>query len=74
MECENTMKNCINFQFTWRREDGQPLPYDARPDSPILILPSLRIEDAGRYICDSYDLERGQRFPQTYVDLRVLSE
>ncbi|KAL7742847.1 hypothetical protein ACLKA6_012270 [Drosophila palustris] len=62
-----------NVQFTWQREDGQPLPNNARPDSQVLILSSLRIEDGGRYICDSYDLETRQRLPQTFVDLRVLT-
>ncbi|XP_051863577.1 basement membrane-specific heparan sulfate proteoglycan core protein isoform X16 [Drosophila albomicans] len=63
-----------NIQFNWRREDNEPLPRDARPDSQVLILNSLRIEDSGRFICDSYDLENNQRLPQTSVDLRVLKK
>ncbi|KRF94153.1 uncharacterized protein Dmoj_GI15893, isoform F [Drosophila mojavensis] len=60
-----------NTQFHWTREDRQPLPNNARADSQILILTSLRLEDAGRYICDSYDINTGQRLPPTYVDLSV---
>ncbi|XP_030079844.1 basement membrane-specific heparan sulfate proteoglycan core protein isoform X5 [Drosophila hydei] len=61
----------VNTQFNWYREDGQPLPNNARSDSQILILTSLRLEDAGRYICDSYDINTRQRSPPTYVDLSV---
>ncbi|KAH8387838.1 hypothetical protein KR093_009841, partial [Drosophila rubida] len=63
-----------NIQFNWYREDRQPLPNDARPDSQVLILNSLRFEDSGRFICDSYDMENKQRLPQTFVDLRVLKK
>ncbi|XP_070067065.1 basement membrane-specific heparan sulfate proteoglycan core protein isoform X29 [Drosophila virilis] len=60
-----------NTQFHWYREDGRPLPNNARPESQVLILTSLRAEDAGRYICDSYDINTRQRVPSTYIDLRV---
>ncbi|EDW00229.1 GH12750 [Drosophila grimshawi] len=60
-----------NVQFHWYREDRRPLPNGARPDSQELILTSLRMDDAGVYICDSYDRNLGQRLTPTSIDLRV---
>lgn len=70
------MSNPIRFylQFRWFRQDRQPLPNNVRGDSEVLELNSLRPEDSGVYICDSYDIETRQRLPQTSVDLRVQSE
>ncbi|XP_017851563.1 basement membrane-specific heparan sulfate proteoglycan core protein isoform X4 [Drosophila busckii] len=67
----NTGVRRDNVQFNWYREDGQPLPHNARPDTAVLTLTSLRMEDAGRYICDSYDINSGRHLPETSVDLRV---
>lgn len=38
------------------------------------MLTSLRPEDNGVYICDSYDIDSRQRLPQTSINLRVQSE
>ncbi|XP_015042344.2 basement membrane-specific heparan sulfate proteoglycan core protein isoform X29 [Drosophila pseudoobscura] len=60
-----------NLQFEWYRQDGRPLPNGARRDSQVLVLTTLRPQDAGRYICDVYDHASGQRLPATAVDLQV---
>ncbi|EDW26022.1 GL14455, partial [Drosophila persimilis] len=44
------------------------LPNGARRDSQVLVLTTLRPQDAGRYICDVYDHASGQRLPPTAVD------
>ncbi|XP_026845949.1 basement membrane-specific heparan sulfate proteoglycan core protein [Drosophila persimilis] len=63
-----------NLQFEWYRQDGRPLPNGARRDSQVLVLTTLRPQDAGRYICDVYDHASGQRLPATAVDLQVHRE
>ncbi|XP_033169646.1 basement membrane-specific heparan sulfate proteoglycan core protein isoform X23 [Drosophila mauritiana] len=62
-----------NVEFNWFREDRRPLPNNARTDSQVLVLTNLRPEDAGRYICNSYDVDRGQQLPEVSIDLQVLT-
>ncbi|XP_039152495.1 basement membrane-specific heparan sulfate proteoglycan core protein isoform X13 [Drosophila simulans] len=61
-----------NVEFNWFRDDRRPLPNNARTDSQVLVLTNLRSEDAGRYICNSYDVDRGQQLPEVSIDLQVL--
>ncbi|XP_050742444.1 basement membrane-specific heparan sulfate proteoglycan core protein isoform X17 [Drosophila biarmipes] len=61
-----------NIQFNWYREDNLALPHNARPDSQVLELTKLQPEDEGRYICNSYDLDRRQPLPPVSIDLQVL--
>ncbi|KAH8235981.1 hypothetical protein KR032_011790, partial [Drosophila birchii] len=62
----------VNTHFRWHREDGSELPHNARPDSQVLILTDLRPEDEGRYICEQFDVARGQRLQPTSIDLKVI--
>ncbi|XP_017067470.1 basement membrane-specific heparan sulfate proteoglycan core protein isoform X10 [Drosophila eugracilis] len=74
LQCSLTQygqENHGNVQFQWFRDDGSALPHNAHPESQVLVLNHLRPEDAGRYICNSYDLDRRQQLPAVYIDLQV---
>jgi len=62
------------LQFNWYREDNRELPHNVRPDTQVLELTKLQPEDEGRYICNSYDVDRRQPLPPVSIDLQVLSE
>ncbi|XP_039497795.1 basement membrane-specific heparan sulfate proteoglycan core protein isoform X32 [Drosophila santomea] len=72
LQCSLTTQYGGNVQFNWFRYDGSALPNNARPDSQVLVLTNLRPEDAGRYICNSYDVDRRQQLPEVSIDLQVL--
>nr|XP_036676267.1 basement membrane-specific heparan sulfate proteoglycan core protein isoform X28 [Drosophila suzukii] len=61
-----------NIQFNWYREDNRELPHNVRPDTQVLELTKLQPEDEGRYICNSYDVDRRQPLPPVSIDLQVL--
>ncbi|XP_073829721.1 terribly reduced optic lobes isoform X13 [Musca autumnalis] len=57
------------IHYNWRREDGQPLPANAIVRNNRLSINSVRKQDEGRYICDSYSANGPS--PPSYADLYV---
>ncbi|XP_075155748.1 terribly reduced optic lobes isoform X13 [Haematobia irritans] len=57
------------IHYTWRREDNQPLPINAITRNNELVINSVRKQDEGRYICESYTANGPS--PPSYADLLV---
>ncbi|XP_037931811.1 basement membrane-specific heparan sulfate proteoglycan core protein [Teleopsis dalmanni] len=56
-------------RYEWRREDGRQLPSSSIRNQ-VLFLRNVRLEDEGRYICESYSTA-GHISQPSYVDLFV---